>query len=122
MAKRIDYKRVTEFDKELKKLLKRFSTLDDDIEVFKKNAIELLFCQNIDNGSCIRINRPRIQTPVFKAKKFASRSLKGKGVRSGIRIVFAFEEIENAITFLEIYYKEKDDTDCNLKRICKYFN
>jgi len=122
MAKKIDYKSVSEFDKELKKLLKRFSTLNDDIEVFKRNAVELYFCHNTDNGSCVRINRLKIQTAVYKAKKFASRSLKGKGVRSGIRIVFAFEEEENKITFLEIYYKEKDDTDCNLKRIYKYFN
>lgn len=121
MAKKIRYKIIPEFDKELKKLLRRFPTLKDDIEVFKKNAIELFFCRDIDNGSCVRINRLKIQTPIFKAKKFASKSLKGKGVRSGIRVIFAFEEIENRVTFLEIYYKEKDDTDCDLDRISRYF-
>lgn len=122
MAKNLNYISVPEFDRELKKLLKRFLTLNDDIEVFKKNAVELLFCQNLDIGSCVRINRLKTQTPIYKAKKFASRSLKGKGVRSGIRIVFAFEAEEKQITFLEIYYKEKDDTDCDLGRIYKYFN
>jgi mRNA-degrading endonuclease RelE of RelBE toxin-antitoxin system len=122
MAKKIDYKSVPEFDKELKNLLKRFSTLNDDIEVLKKNAIELFFCQKIDIGSFVRINRLKIQMPIFKVKKFASRSLKGKGVRSGVRIVFAFNEEDNIIIFLEIYYKEKDNTDCDIKRIYKYFD
>ena len=41
----------------------------------------------------------------YKVRKFAWRSLKGKGNQSGIRIIFLWEEISRTITFVEIYFK-----------------
>jgi len=35
---------------------------------------------------------------------FSCKSLKGKGVRSGIRIIYAYYEEEDIIEFIEIYY------------------
>ena len=43
-----------------------------------------------------------------KVRKFACRSLKNLGNRSGIRVIFVIEFMENKnlkITFIEIYYK-----------------
>lgn len=51
---------------------------------------------------------------IFKAKKFACRSLKGKGAASGIRIIYAYFEDEDCIEFIEIFYKgdkENEDRD-----------
>jgi hypothetical protein len=54
------------------------------------------------------------------AKKFACKSLKGKGAKSGIRIIYAYFEQEDTIEFIEIYFKgDKENED--KERIKKYF-
>ena len=56
---------------------------------------------------------------IYKAKKFACRSLKGKGVQSGIRVIYAYFEKEDKIELIEIYYKgDKENED--RERILKY--
>ena len=47
--------------------------------------------------------------------------MKNKGSRSGIRIVYAYFPEQDKIEFIEIYYKVKDDTDCDRNRILKYY-
>lgn len=48
------------------------------------------------------------------SKKFACRSLKGKGVASGIKVIYAYFEQEDVIELVEIYYKgEKENEDRN---------
>ena len=42
---------------------------------------------------------------MIKVKKIACRSLKGRGVNSGLRLVYAIYEIEKRIVFVEIYHK-----------------
>jgi hypothetical protein len=52
-------------------------------------------------------------------KKFACKSLKGKGVQSGIRIIYSYFEKDDRIEFVEIYYKgdkENDDRE-RIKRL-----
>lgn len=112
---------VLEFEKDLKKLVKRFSSLEEDLETFMKVAMNLFHKQKIDSGSILRISDLGIQSPkIYKAKKFACKALKGKGVHSGIRVIYAYHEEEDRIEFIEIYYKgdkESEDRD----RILKYF-
>jgi len=55
---------------------------------------------------------PDLPDGFFIAKKFACRSLKGSGSRSGIRIVYYLENITLKICLIEIYHKnqkEKED-------------
>ena len=54
-------------------------------------------------------------------KHFRCRALK-KGSRSGIRVVYAYLEDEDRIEFVEVYYKKKDDRDCDRDRILKYYS
>ena len=42
---------------------------------------------------------------IYKARKFACRSLKGRGVDSGIRVIYAYWEDKDRIEFVEIYFK-----------------
>ena len=106
------YERLPEFNRDLKKLRKKFPTLDGDIEIFCASSLELLHEQKIDNLSCRRINDLGIQTEVYKVKKFACKALKGRGVQSGIRITYAFFEDIMKVTFIEIYYKgDKENED-----------
>src|SRR3990172_3859934 len=97
---------VPEFEKDLKKLVKRFSSLEEDLETFIKVAMNIFHKQKIDSGAIFHIFDLGIHSPkIYKGKKFACKALKGKGVQSGIRVIYAYHEDEDKIEFIEIYYK-----------------
>ena len=117
------YQNNSRFDKDLKKLLKKYRTLEEDLVSFKKNAIELMHVHKLDNGSIKRVPGLVTQNPIiYKAVRFACRSLKGKGSRSGIRVVYAYFPDDEAIEMLQIYCKEKDDTDMDYDHIKTYLS
>lgn len=107
-----------EFDSELKKLLKKYRTLKEDIELLKS------VLEKYPRGYepvVFRVAGLGIGTEIYKVKNFRCKALKNKGSRSGIRIVYAYLEQEQKIEFVEIYYKERDDIDCDKERILKYY-
>jgi len=110
-----EVKRLVEFKKDLKRLSKKFRTLETDLETFIQNQLNLYHKLRIDNRGILQISDLGISYPkIFKAKKFACRSLKGKGVASGIRVIYAYFEQEDVIELVEIYYKgEKENEDRN---------
>ncbi len=97
---------LSEFKKEKKKLLKRFRTLDEDLDNFINVQLKLFHKLGIDNNAVEHISYLGIAEPkIYKVKKFACKSLKGKGVQSGIRIIYSYFEKDDRIEFVEIYYK-----------------
>jgi len=97
---------VPEFDKDMKKLEKRFSSLEDDLRMFIKVAMNAFHKKKIDSNAIFPISDLGIRSPkIYKAKKFACKSLKGKGAQSGIRVIYAYHEEEDRVEFFEIYYK-----------------
>lgn len=106
MIKTISFFETGSFQKDYKKLKKIFLSLDEDFSVVKRNAIELFHINNIDNQSIVLIpGHPHEKFKIYKLRKFACKSLKGKGVQSGIRIIYAFRAAEQMVTLIEIYYK-----------------
>ena len=121
MAKIHHVVRLPEFEKDMKRLSKRFRSLHDDLEVMIKSQIRLLHEQQIDNGGIKEISDLEgVSIPIYKVRKFACRSLKGKGVRSGMRIIYAWKEEEEQIELIEIYYKG-DKANEDRKRISRYY-
>jgi len=112
--------RLSEFEKDLKKL-KRFRTIEEDLEVFIQTQLNLFHKQGIDNKGILRISGLVIDHPkIYKAVKFACKSLKGKGSSSGIRIIYAYFEPEDRIELIEIYYKgDKENED--RERIARHY-
>jgi hypothetical protein len=112
---------VPEFEKDMKRL-KRFSSLEEDLRMFIKVALNAFHKQNIDTMSIFHISDLGIRSPkIYKAKKFACKALKGKGAQSGIRVIYAYHEEEDWIEFIEIYYKgDKENEDRG--RILKYYS
>ena len=97
---------LNEFKREFKKLLKKFRTLDEDLNTFISVQLKLVHKLEKDNSGIVRISDLGIDNPkIYKAKKFACKALKGEGVASGIRIIYAYYEEEDIIEFIEIYYK-----------------
>jgi len=112
---------LPEFEKDIHKLSRRFKTIEDDLRIFIEKELKLFRKLKIDNKGIFHIPGLQIENPkIFKAKKFACRSLKGKGVHSGIRLIYAYFEEENIIELIEIYYKgDKENED--RQRIFKYY-
>lgn len=100
---------LAEFQKDLKSLLKKYRTLDDDLEVVKR-VLEVTPDERPPFS--YRINDLGIETCIVKVKKIACRALKGKGVNSGLRLVYAFFPDSKRITFIELYHKsDKENED-----------
>lgn len=114
-------KRHEHFNKQFKKLAKKFRSLEEDLLIAEKNTIKLFHDLKIDNNSIERVpGLKKGDIEIFKIKKFACRSLMGKGVQSGIRIIYARSIASGDIEYLEIYYKEKDNTDMNYDFVKEY--
>ena len=107
--------RLPEFDRDLKKLLKRFRSLEEDLDIFIRAELVLYHKLGKDNKGIFQIPGLGFENPkVYKAKKFACRALKGKGVQSGIRVIYGYWDKQDRIDLIEIYYKgdkENEDRD-----------
>ena len=116
-----EIKRLAEFKNDLKKLSKKYPSLEEDLKTFIDKQLKLYHKLRVDNGGIFPISNLDIEYPkIYKAKKFACKSLKGKGVMSGIRIIYAYFEDKNDIEFIEAYYKgDKDNEDRS--RILRYY-
>lgn len=112
---------LPEFNKDLKKLLKKFKTLEEDLEIFIEKGLNLYHKLKIDNKGIIPISGLGIDYPkIYKARKFACRSLRGRGAHSGIRVIHAYFEDTDTIELIEIYYKGDKETE-DRARIFKYY-
>ncbi len=123
LMKKINYRNHDRFEKQIKKLIKKYPSLNEDLEIAKKYAIEAFHQEKINNEAIWlvpKFDKKIIQ--IYKLKKFSCKALKGKGNRSGIRIIYAFYPEKFAVEFLEIYFKEKADSDMNYDFVKKYLD
>jgi mRNA-degrading endonuclease YafQ of YafQ-DinJ toxin-antitoxin module len=113
----IVFEEIDPFKKDLKSLLKKYKTLNDDLEVVQQ-VLKIL--PDARPPFSFRIDNLGIESCVVKVKKIACKALKGNGVNSGLRLVYAYFKEENKIVFVEIYHKndkENEDRD----RILSFF-
>jgi len=109
------------FSKDLKKLLKRYRSLEEDLEVFIKAQLFSFHKLQIDNHGLFPINNLGFESPqVYKAKKFACKSLKGKGAKSGIRIIYAYIPEYDELFLIQIDSKNDKENE-DRERIKKLF-
>jgi mRNA-degrading endonuclease RelE of RelBE toxin-antitoxin system len=100
---------LPEFEKDLKRLLKKYRTLNSDLEDVK---IILRVKPDERPPYSFRIDNLGITTCVIKIKKITSDSMKGRGVNSGFRLVYAWFKEEQKIVFIELYHKnDKENED-----------
>ncbi len=103
----IDY--LPEFDKDLKALLKKYRTLNEDLEIIK-----MILNNQPDERPpfSFQIDNLGLETCIIKIKKIACKALKGKGSNSGLRLIYAYFPEPQQITFVELYHKnEKTQED-----------
>ena len=112
---KIEFDELSEFKKDLKNLLKKYRSLNEDLEVVKLDL-------NDEPGESppfsFRIDNLGLTTCIIKVKKIACKALKGRGVNSGFRLIYAHFPDEEKIIFIELYhknYKENEDRQRILK-------
>lgn len=130
----MDFEELKEFGKDKKRLVKKYRSIPDDLDTVKQ-VLEVMPDERPPFS--YRINNLGVKKCIIKVKKIACKSLKGKGVNSGLRLVYAHYKIQNTATenseeeqakevdkekivFIELYHKsEKENEDRD--RILKYF-
>jgi mRNA-degrading endonuclease RelE of RelBE toxin-antitoxin system len=111
------FESVPEYKKDLKDLLKKYRTLGEDMAVIQK---VLTISPEERPPFSYRIDGLGITTCVIKVKKIACRSLKGRGVNSGFRLIYALFKEEQKIVFIELYHKN-DKENKDRQRILHHF-
>ncbi len=109
----MDFTTIPIFDKEFKKLFKKYKTLDSDFKIFKKlisdpDRIKLFSQQSTIHHSILYINKKRTIF-VFKSR-LQCRALKSNR-SSRLRVVYVYYAIKNQITFLEIFFKGNKENE-----------
>ena len=108
---------LAEFKMDFKTLSKKYRTLPEDLDVVKQ-VLEVTpqerppFSFRIDNLGLV--------TCIIKIKKIACKALKGRGVNSGLRLIYAHFEEEQKIIFIELYHKNDKENE-DKQRILKNF-
>jgi len=108
---------IPEYERDVKRYAKRFRTIEDDIEVVK-SILKVKPDQRPPFSQ--RIEGLGIETCVIKVKNISCKALKGKGVRSGFRLVYAYFEKEERIVLVELYFKADQEME-DRERIYKHF-
>lgn len=115
----IQFKKVPEFAKDVEKLCRKYNHFEEDFELFKKALIASL--PNHLRGT-VRIAGlgHTVKTPIHKVRKFYSHDFKGRGAKSGFRIIYAHIQEDDCIFLIEAYHKNKQGNESR-DRIYKYF-
>lgn len=112
--------RLPEFNKDMKRLLRKYVTLEEDLKLFIETGLIVYHKLKLSIKGIFPISGLGIDSPkIYKARKFACRSLKG-GAFSGIRVIYVYFEDTDTIELIEIYYKEDKKTE-DRERILKYY-
>ncbi|MFN0203382.1 MAG: hypothetical protein ACKVTZ_17785 [Bacteroidia bacterium] len=105
----MEFNTLPEFDKDLKQLLKKYRSLNDDLMEVKTI---LKMKPNERPPLSFRIDNLGLETCVIKVKRIACKALKGRGVNSELRLMYAHFDAEQKITVIEIYHKnDKENED-----------
>ena len=115
----MEFDELPEFQRDLKQLLKKYRTLRDDLEVLKK---VLAVASHPQPPMSYRITDLGFEkSMIIKLKKFASRSLKGKGSNTGFRLIYSYHRQTELIQFVQIYFKANEANE-DKERILRHFS
>lgn len=111
------FESIPEFEKDLKHLQKKYKSLPEDLEV-----VQLILTHRPDEHVPFSFRIPDLKTEncIIKVKKIACKSLKGKGVNSGLRLIYTCFPKHSKIVLIELYHKserEKEDRE-RIKLFC----
>ncbi|MBC7617130.1 MAG: hypothetical protein H7202_13775 [Pedobacter sp.] len=108
---------LSEFKKDLKSLIKKYRTLNEDL-----GEVRIILKKKPDERPpfSFRISNLGLETCIIKVKKIACKALKGRGVNSGFRLIYAYFPEEQKIIFIELYHKNDKESE-DKKRLTDNF-
>ena len=109
---------LDEFQKDVKFLQKKYRSLLEDLAVVK---LVLSVMPNQRPPFSFEISDLGLKTCIIKVKKIACKSLKGRGVNSGLRLIYAHFPKEEKMIFIELYHKNNKENEDRV-RILANFN
>ncbi len=109
---------LDEFQKDVKFLQKKYRSLLEDLAVVK---LVLSVMPNQRPPFSFEISDLGLKTCIIKVKKIACKSLKGRGVNSGLRLIYAHFPKEEKMIFIELYHKNNKENE-DRERILANFN
>ncbi|MCB0486398.1 MAG: hypothetical protein KDC47_09400 [Flavobacteriaceae bacterium] len=116
----MQFDELPEFQKDLKQLLKKYRSLKEDLAVLRK-VLAVEGTSHPQPPLSFRIPNLGFEIPiVVKVKKFACKSLKGRGANTGFRIIYAYNQPKQLIQFVELYFKA-DNKNEDRDRILRHF-
>lgn len=119
----IVFDQTAEFEKDLKKYTRKYRSLPEDLDNFKyalrvAHFTDGLVCQDL---GMFPISGNSLPEGYFVAKKFARKSLKGAGCRSGFRVVYQLNKRRLRLCFIELYHKKEKNTE-DFTRLRQYLD
>ena len=112
-SKEVTFESAPEFDRDLKRLSRKFRSLPEDIKNLKTALKVAHFTAGISSESMgfFPISHPDVPEGFFIAKKFACKSIKGSGSRSGFRVVYHLQGEIFKICLLELFHKRDKEVE-----------
>lgn len=110
-----------EFKSDMRKLRKKYRTLEDDLETLIETALYAYHKCGTSYSWIVQLSGLGFTNPeIYKVLHFTCKALKGKGARSGIRVIYAYYAEEDRIELVEIYHKNQKDNE-DRARISKIY-
>ena len=110
----MEFTELDEFKKDLKKLARKYPSLEKDIEV--RRIVLIKFPIGPSNHTT-QIPELKIKSRIYKTRLMC-RSLKKS---DALRLIYCYSEEEQRITFIEVYFKGHKESE-NRDRISQYFD
>lgn len=99
------FKSLPEFERDLRRLSRRYKTIGDDLQVIKK----ILALQPEARPPFSELlEDPDLGCKTIKVKHFATKSLKGAGVLSGLQLIYDYLEDKETIVFVGLFHRPDD--------------
>lgn len=106
----MNFNETPEFRREFKRLRKKYKSLPDDMEDFRKAVKE----EPIGASKHFHVLRETKRLQIIKAR-FACQYLRG----TAMRIIYAYIQEEQRVEFIELYFKGDKENE-NRERIKRY--
>lgn len=117
--------RLPEFEGDLKRLKKRYPSLDGDLEVLTRALYVWLHIQGKPGQSCGE--RYVVMSGygsssgccLYKIRHMACTAIPGKGSQTGLRVICAYWSGSDTLEFIQLYFKADDNLE-NQSRVRDY--
>ncbi len=113
--------RLPEFERDLKQLTKKYRSLPEDMKTLITFSLNLFHKQNQNQDGIELMAGLGIEYPkIYKVTKFTCKSLKGRGAKSGMRVIYAYFPDLDKVEFVEMYFKADQENE-DRKRIARIY-